>query len=429
MLSEFDYFGEQAVQTSVEDEYIVAVDPVNVITQENPITFEWNGAEATALSLKDTKLMVRLQMNKASGAVLKNDGSEALGAPVNNIMHSVFESMDLEINGTSVCESDKLYPYRAYFENLLSYSADTLGTRGHLEGWHPDTSTKFNDYKIVDTANVGQKARCALFAKGDVETFIGRPHLDLFHQERCIPPGCRLKLTLTPSKNKFCTLSKDSTEAFIMKVVSAKLLLRAKRMSPGLALAQEKMLMQSNFRFPYTKVKMHRHTLKTGATGYDLPNVFTGQIPTRIIFGIAHNEAVSGEYGKNPFEFLGGHLTGVYLTVNGDRVPRNGIKLNFADSPLTDVAEGYISLFEAMDLDLGDKSLSIKPTDWQSGYTIFGFRLAPEPVGTGIWSVPRQGSVDIHLDYSSAPATALDLIILSEYPALLEIDRFRNVVV
>ena len=47
--------------------------------------------------------------------------------------------------------------------------------------------------------NSGLNARAATFARSTVVELIGRPHADVFHQDRLIPPNIDLYIQLMPS--------------------------------------------------------------------------------------------------------------------------------------------------------------------------------------------------------------------------------------
>ena len=51
--------------------------------------------------------------------------------------------------------------------------------------------------------NAGLNARASTFARSTVVELIGRPHLDVFNQERLIPPNIDLHMKLMPSPNNF----------------------------------------------------------------------------------------------------------------------------------------------------------------------------------------------------------------------------------
>ena len=51
--------------------------------------------------------------------------------------------------------------------------------------------------------NAGLNACAATFARNTLVELIGRPHLDVFHQERLILPNIDLHIKLIPSPNDY----------------------------------------------------------------------------------------------------------------------------------------------------------------------------------------------------------------------------------
>ena len=65
---------------------------------------------------------------------------------VNNLLHSIFEQVQVYLNNTPVENSNKTYPYRAYLENLLCYNRESKETLLRSELWVKDTND-VNDYE------------------------------------------------------------------------------------------------------------------------------------------------------------------------------------------------------------------------------------------------------------------------------------------
>ena len=58
--------------------------------------------------------------NVLSGMEQKVDSADKLSV-VNNLMHSLFEQVQIYKNNTPIENTNKLYQYKAYLENLLCY--------------------------------------------------------------------------------------------------------------------------------------------------------------------------------------------------------------------------------------------------------------------------------------------------------------------
>ena len=56
---------------------------------------------------------------------------------------------------------------------------------------------------VVGENNASLNIRAAIFARSTVVELISRPHVDVFYQERLIPPNIDLHMKLMPSPNNF----------------------------------------------------------------------------------------------------------------------------------------------------------------------------------------------------------------------------------
>ena len=137
--------------------------------------------------------------------ITKADGSNIeanTAALINLTHHSMFRKIGLELNGRNVGNTSQLYPYRSELETLLNFSKEIQETRLLSEGWTKDTSGHIS-VTAVGWNNSGLNTRATKFAKSAVVELIGRPHLDVFQQERPIPPNIDLNMRLIPSPNDF----------------------------------------------------------------------------------------------------------------------------------------------------------------------------------------------------------------------------------
>ena len=112
----------------------------------------------------------------------------------------MFREIGLDFNGRNVGDTSQLYPYRLVVESLLNFCKQVQDTRLLSEGWTKDTSGHMN-VTAVGGNNAWLNARAATLARNTLVELIGRPYLDVFHQERLIPPNIDLHMKLIPSPN------------------------------------------------------------------------------------------------------------------------------------------------------------------------------------------------------------------------------------
>jgi len=131
--------------------------------------------------------------------ILNADGTlpakEAIVAPVNNVLYSLFESVSLKVNEKTITARPSDYPFKSYISNLLTYSTIVKGSQLQSVGWYSDLSGHFDDFED----NSGFMSRNSLFREdfGSVNseyrkegaTFIGKLYHDLSTCETGLPPG------------------------------------------------------------------------------------------------------------------------------------------------------------------------------------------------------------------------------------------------
>ena len=428
-----DYFMPKQVQTSIVQEYDEMVPPNNPINPDqagalNTIEFSMKGAVDLYRDLNNSYLMLQLK-------VVKSDNSNlALDAPVsltNLPLHSLFSNVGLTLCGKEITENDTLYPYRAYLETLLNYDKEVLETRCEAEGWAKDTAGCMDNLVLVKAGsgpepNKGFVARQEMIKGSKPFTLVGRPHLDLFHQNLDIPPGCSIVIKFTPSPAGFALMEADTGTSKIL-LLDAKFFVRTKRLSPELILGHKEMLERADMFFPVNRVMVKRIGVSPGFTHVDIPLLFPAKLPKRIVVGFVKNTASAGKRDENPFNFRHLGITRLSLNVNGQQIPANELTMNFATG---DVQRAYLNTLAALGYDNGDRSINIKTKDFAQGYTLFGFKIAPGPIDGNVHSASNTvGSMNLSAHFAHGLVDNVDLIVFAELPATVEINKLGDVIV
>ena len=417
--TEFDYFESSVIQAAIVSEYDRDISP-STIQPNAPIEILIKGDNRLYLDLNNSKLEVECKITNADGT---NIAADVDVGPTNLTLHSLFSNVEVLVSGQKISDPNTLYPYRAFFETLLSYDRNVAGTRLLTEGWMKDTTGHFDDFRVDDHGeNKGFKERAKTFARSRLVKLMGRLHCDLFHQDKDLPPGSDVTVRLIPSQTEFIIKKPlANAEAHKIRIMSARLWLRTKELSPSLMLAHETMLQHQNIRIPYTKVCMKQITIPTGVTAVEFDNLFTGVLPNRILLGLLADNRMNGVYSSNPFSFEHFNLAYLALKVGGETIPRTAYEPDFGhDNYLRE----YLGVLDTVGLDIGNKSIDLTPAEWATSYPIFIFRLSP----SGLPSFPRSGSTKLCLKFRTPTVQTINGIVFSEFPTILEIDRYRNVI-
>jgi hypothetical protein len=433
ILGEASLFDPIMVQLGLVDELDQAFAPSAPIQKGMPIEFHVKSAAHQYMDLNNTKLKVKCKITKPDGgAIAKEEVSVA-----NLTLHSLFQEAAVQLNRKSVGDPSNMYPYRAHIATLLNYEGNVMKKRLLSEGWILDDADDLDDVRVKasDALNEGLVSRSKWFEESKTVTLIGRPHIDVFHQPKLLPPNVDLSVKLIPATDPFVLIYQKKTgenainPEYRLTIVEVTLIVRMKKLADSLELAHREMVIERNFRLPYTRIQSKTLAITTGIRTYSFENLFSGTLPDRVIIGLVEESAFAGNYHLNPFWYRNYNVTRMDLKRNGVPVPRLGYRPNFQEN---DYMQDYLTFQEECGYGFADKCVPLTPAEWAEGYTLFVFKVTDGPVGTGD-ATPRsrshEGNLKIEIDFGSATPHNIKAIILSEAPGLIEIDQFNNVIV
>ena len=123
--SELNVLSVPPTMTAMQESQWVEHFPIASLTNNAPIEFIIPPQTEHWTDLSQSYLYVKFKIIKADGHAVDADSNVA---PVNNFLHSMFNSVDLYLNNKLISSNSDTYLYRAYIENLLSYNADSKST-------------------------------------------------------------------------------------------------------------------------------------------------------------------------------------------------------------------------------------------------------------------------------------------------------------
>ena len=156
--------------------------------------------------------------------------------------------------------------------------------------------------------NVGFNARAAAFARSTLVELIGRPHLDVFHLERLIPPNIDFHMNLIPLTNDFvCKMAAPAANAkqenYKLGIQTANFIIRTKKLTSTAHKAQMDLLQTKNMVHHLSPVQMQQLSIPANQTSINFDNDFTGVLPDLVVVGLVSNADLAGGYQRYPFNF------------------------------------------------------------------------------------------------------------------------------
>ena len=216
----------------------------------------------------------------------------------------MFREILQEFNGRNVCNTSQLYPYCSVLEILLNYCKEVQETRRLNEGSTKDTTGHMN-VTAVGGNNAGLNARAAKFARSTLVELIGRPHLDVFHQERLIPLNINFNIKLILSQNDIlCNSAAPAQgaqqENYNLIIKSANLIIRTKMLTSRTHKALIDRLLSQNMVHHFSRIQMKHLSIPANQTSINFDNVFTMALPNLVIVCLVSDDDLAGCYQSNP---------------------------------------------------------------------------------------------------------------------------------
>jgi hypothetical protein len=425
--SGLDIFLKRSIQTSVVNSHTVTYKPIAPADNPAQLEFHCSGHSDFYIDLNSVRLLLRIKLVKTDGTDLTGAEPNTVGC-VNNLLHSMFSSLSVSLNGKPVSLHETNYHYKAYLEKLLNYGADASGTHLVSSFWFMDSGTE-NGSLTADKANKGYTTRLNYLSESQTIELYGRLHADLFNSDRMLINGVDMNIRLTRAPEAFYLLGTTDDVKVRIKILDATLFVTQTEIKPPLLLAHANVLaMKRKAHYPITHTQIKTFTAGAGAQQISIDNAFLGPIPERLLIGLVKNTAFVGSVSTNPFQFHHYDMTYLVLYVNGIQYPSESLTMD-CSSPFG-VTRAYETLFSSTGIHHDDRGHMITMDMFTKGFYILGFDLTVDKEADEEHiSLPRQGNVRIEARFKKPLPEPVTCILYAEFPGHVEIDGSRTVTV
>ena len=176
-------------------------------------------------------------------------------------------------------------------------------------------------------------------------------------------------------------------------------------------------------KYPIRRVAMSRMSVAANANRSPTHTIYTGQVPRRILICMLTRTAFYGTVATNPFLFHHFDLEEISITCGGVRYNRDPLRMHWGRNTYL---RAYNQLMEATNFGYpNDAGVAITPELFKAGMCIFAFNLSPTEDDVN-WELSRMGSTTIELQFRTALAQAIEVLVYSEYDSLIRLDKNRE---
>lgn len=425
--SEYMLFNSLPMSYQVRNSYMQKIPPEQSNVQDmSEISFLIKDTNNSWIDLNSIYMEVVCEFKK--DAATKFGDTKTEGAYLeNNLFHSLWESIDLELNDQPLRGSESDYAYRSYMETIMKCTKDDLDYLEPLEQFYAhDADEDLNQVPHSTTTDKPVlEANNSITRRQGYQTQLSKPfhmvgklNVDLLKQGKSLPPMNRLKIILTKKKPEFYIRSIDKAKHhFVFRSVN--LYVTKTTLQDDAQVKQDERLHKAGVGlFPILRTSTYSMTIPPGVD-VTIPRFITGPIPRRVVIGFVDNEAKGGSFDKNPFKFESMFTKELWLSYDGKDYPTRHYETDFGVDKERKNHRAYRQYRQAVypfDTEPGQVYLSY--SRWLNGHTLFAFDLTPDESGaTGEYyrTPPRSGDISLELKRSNNPEGTWNAIVYCEY--------------
>lgn len=429
----------------------------DILPQKISFSFPNNGQEFVDLSRSELYLKLKIvQPDSLRTLPLQPRVNKAGALPIDLIMQTMWENINVSYNGVTVSNSDTWYPYKSLFEYMLQTDDVSKNFQGSFMGSSPDVGyfdqTDTKQGANVVNVNTGLISREKMFKKvkrgpgsagglNDTVEYMGKLFADVCNGSTCLLNGVRIDIDLKPKSDEFRLMANPEKvppaaagEEATYRETRARIYVEEAKffvclVNPDLTTKVEidKILRVDKKPATYyiPKVKMFQKSIPQGDMQCYVSDLWQGDVPSKIIVGMVSAAAFSGNYQKNPFYFQGFDTRSITFKVGNQTLPTDTMQMDLDGA---NYLIGLSSMYKVANKTFKDGGIRINRNNYREGYTLWGFNIDPttnESVGNIGWK--KKGQTELDIKFSKSLPETVILLVYGLFSQKIEIDHSRNV--
>lgn len=415
--------------------YTQIIEPRSLdFSSERDIEFFISGNTSKLVDFQRSKLVIEFSLEKRNPAhefqVNPNEKDAATNemvTPIDGFFHTMWKSIKMKWNKEWVSSDDNDQAYRAYLDLLTNVGNEELDdardnllyTRNDGEEDVPNPFAAGNGGGMIRWNRTSGKRKIRL--SGPLIT-------DLWKTEKLLIGGVDILIQLKPAFDKFrfqMSSSGDTLrEQFVMKIQTCYLKLMYVELRDKALRAQEHSISRSPFSYPFVRTDIDILQLRQGVLERRIPDIYAREIPSRLLVMMVKQDAYTGDYRLNPFNFVHNNITSASFHIDNMIIPAEPYTFEDLENNERCLHDAVNALREYG----GKKNLGINLENFTKGKFILVFNTDPTVErDLRYWGMPKSGSTKLHLTFASAIDAEYDLILYATFPGVVEIDKDRVV--
>ena len=376
----------------------------------------------TAEGMEDLSLLSMRRYLKAKKDHRDIEGLSGAIVPVDNVLHSMWNGVDVFMNGEQVSTTNQKYMYKSYIETVLNNSATTKKYQLQNQGYFGDNGNKDQFFNI--SFNKGMEQRYMKFRDGKKVELMGHLLSDVMGIQAAIVNGVEITIQLKPNLDNirlqcfgdahFGRLVIDTIRLYVCKI----------QMTKEVMLAHADLMREHEAVYPYKKNEVKAYNANKGQTEIVIENPYESKIPTRFIVGMIDSDAYIGQKNKNPLYFKHYNISRAAFTINDESIAKPPYNLD----PLKGkFLEPLVELHSILGKSGEDIDIGITAEDYMDGLFLLPFDVSPTSASNMEYlAIKEGGNCRLELQFREPLPNNIDVLTYAIFPWEVRINELRS---
>ena len=346
--------------------------------------------------------------------------------PIANTYCSIFEDLNVSINGVIAENSQRDHAIRSYLQNLLftteqdrkTWLVSGLQALDGANMFHQVLKPEGDAGSILGPiSDPGQYARRKATASKESVLVYGKLLSDVLNCSEPLPDNVTINVKLFPAKSEAClvqNLKVASTGAaeeptqYRIKISDCSLYV------PRITCKESKHI---DRHFTYTNWRVLAYTHQKGQSNFKKDIAIGDTLPQKAIVVFMEEKTYNGDWGTSKVAFEQAGVASVLMKCNHKHVPFiNGYQVDWKN-------DFYHTAYVGLTTELGAVTHAIDYNAFDDGYSIYGFDLTPNKTGDISLNTPLRGALELDVEFSPPQNKNLMAVVLLIYADKFSISK------
>ena len=388
-------------------------------TGRSPICFNIKGVPNSHVDGNNIYMETTFCLEKYRDTVWKPTKRTDLVLPIANSACSIFEDLNVLINGVLVENTQREFAIKAYLQNLL------FSTEADRRKWNKNALLALDTFANHDVvhdvvtdmdkvmSHMGQYFRQRTANDEKLHTVYSRLQSDALSCSEPLPDNVNITIKLYPAKSEACLIKAPADDkVYRLKITECTLYV------PRVTTKTSRNIDRT---FSYTNWRTLAYTHQTGQSNFRKDIAIGETLPQKAIVVFMPEDQYNGSWNTSKINFNHSNVSSILMKCNQRHVPfMNGYHCDFKQ-------DIFNTAYEGLSTELGATMHPIEYHWYDDGYTIFGFDLTPNKTGSVALETPMRGALELDVEFNPAPTVNMMVIVLLIYADQFTIMKTGNV--